>query len=1678
MSLGKAIKDFDWIGNMLDPWGIFHKKTKPQQTEYMKRYYKAVQDYRRLYSDIVARKIRTPTQLKKLGLYDDEAWDPGVSMMGGGSSILPIPTGEIPILVPTQAPQQYVPSIQRTEALEAEIAQLQAMLDGALTPEKRRDFLRLKRKREAQLNKQKLALLLAKERGERGNEASNYIILSDDELNRLIEEARKNRPEQKDPADMDRKYDNADDLLQQRNESSDVLSDVEKKMINAENKQKIKTYKKGKKASGYVDPDPTGIHWTALRELIIKSLTDRSENSTLGFLLMFAGPNATNRTEAVNRALTLIGEIPADRQRLLDILSDAGINLIPPSNMPAKNAKKYVSEQTYQFSNLPADRALRLRISFSKLFRNLLDKILQRESLPADDRDLLNRLKSDFKPWGKLSESINKNQPEKAITALDFLNTENPDLLTTFFTALAETGYNDREILAISNSISDSGNLQTATDYQQFMLDNPTMDPAQAKIESLAITYNKLILELLTHIQNLNNRINSRFVRSDLSRNFDNVMKLKRTLTLLAGEIARGLANATTRFSGALSFRNIPATFENLSQALRDVISTVDSLTTQTTTSGVRMDPRDLDEIFDNDAANIIENEDPDGDVLYDAADYSGFQDIPLRLPDVDAMFRNPANQSWGQRELNRLRRGSGRVGRDLVRWNIRIFGNARARFGIGTSVVQPNWAGVPVALLREILSDFVQRQTAEGIMTPFQSQFALREIGVRNAESLYSYANTLVKSAEDRARLLREHPELRPRRGNGDPPDPDDGNDRNIIFEIDRRRRSVNVGKLVALLVLLGVSAGTIVEIINKARKGKEGSVSGTVPTFPGSDKGGGTVPTFPGGEKDIGTGGDTPTNNIPPNYVPPSNIPNNNLDPMFPNRSGNTDPIYGGIGNITNRAQPFKPIGQPTLSSTLGADYIQPDENMLKNSAIMKIIQDYNDDASRYNELIALRYDLKDSNQDLSDEEKSELDSLTLTMKNRITQINQQAPLVQNIGYKNSDYYAKDAIIATKMSGAFITTDGRSIGNVYPLIPTDDYTRSVGLDDDIATYNNLATEYNDLALKYKDYGKEPPVMNIKTFQDTYIKQKSENAVYVKDLDRASVLDKQLQTMMTKINAVMGSPESSVGREYARDVKYTEAQKKLIDKVANLEDWNALGSITEAEKQSLRDNPELYPDFERLMTIYNNKTRNGKDALSLNPNDPKYADFYRVKQRFVDIKTGGYKYSSEKAPLPINWKSVESDSMKEYVRSKQEFLDAVSALKSAKQNGLPSHQVSQLYNDLETKRLHYESSRQNYEKMADSYKHSLSGRTSFLANMTQERLPDTPQQAERFDRLQTIERVLMNNPDALKEYNDKVSSLGSNISIDQNYDARMDLLKVFATKYNLVNEYTDATTRQIDVKVPSQAEDPSTIVDFAGEGADDVGQSTERANFIDPSEATLFMTDDRQRAQEQKRWENFSLVQPWNGLGNPRTNPLLNHQVQEYMLRYDKADKAKKPTPQEMRQLPEYRDKIIKNREFQPNYKTDFPFIPTVQASFGREIWENEFAIPTNNFKTQKAIFSREDNDLPNNMFSTWYPMKGSIYHPDNQIDMNNFDESATQKLKTNNSRRAVFEGLPSGMNEQYGSQQVSQFGGKTMNNDFGNKPLPTPVPQNFAERQRRPNSVFDNLDMSSRRTMSMRRS
>ena len=946
----------------------------------------------------------------------------------------------------------------------------------------------------------------------------------------------------------------------------------------------------------------------------------------------------------------------------------------------------------------------------------------------------------------------------------------------------------------------------------------------------------------------------------------------------------------------------------------------------------------------------------------------------------------------------------------------------------LGTTAVVIHWYQLPVATVRTILTDYVD--------TPFRRPITpgglelhrqlLNQIQSANQEELFRLADTTIKDKEHRRRILSAFPAAKPP---NQPEDPDDPPGSGIEIVYNGRRMLLKMSALVALLILLGVGTAKIVSLINN----------------------GGTVKSK---DQPKAGGGD---NNSPDKDNVPIITPGNPRIPTFPGTMPLPPQQFGGIGDRGPSSSPFKPIKQPIVDSKLGADYIEPDQSLLSNTAVMKLVQRYNSDATKYNELLELQMDLTDTGESLNADELKDLEQLKSSMGSTVVAINQQSQsqLIDN------NYYPTSSIKPSSLSNPPIwTDDNKTIGLVYPLLPTSNYTSSVGIDDEIAEYNHLAEEYNALAAKWKGYGPSVP----QTMRTAFGNQGAANRAfltpeYTAAVDRATVLEGKLNALLAKINAVQQAPESGIGRQYARTVRYNPLQKSFIKKIVD----NQFDSLTPEEKKAMRDSPELYASYEKLMTWY-------AKSKTVPYAQRDFKTYDALIKEFIATSERDYTPSNFKAGSGVDWTDVQAKSQHEYVRAKQDFLAAVAALKQAKLSGVNPHQLSGLYNDLETKRLHYERTRTSYETMADNYKHALSGRTSFLADITLERLPDGADETARFDRLQEVERVLQHNPDALKAYNDGVAGMGESTN-SQNYSDRMDLIKSISGMYNLSNEYTDAVNRNIHVQVQDAGEDPSTVVEFKS-GGEDVGKSTERANFIDPAERELFMTDARDRALEQKRWMDFSSVQPWNGLGTPRENPLLDHQVQEYMTRYGNTTKGPQPTPWDMRNLPSNRGRMIQAREQQPNYQADIAFIPTIQASYGREMWEDEGAIPTTNFQSQEAMFTRDDNNLPNNRWGTFNPPQGSTYHPDLMIDRHRGNEAVGPMLKQNSNRRSVYYGVTPAFNEQYGSQQTSTFGGATMNNNYSNT-----SPQPVQRPQQKPNSIYDTLDPSARRGMSRRR-
>jgi hypothetical protein len=1610
----------DLLG-LFDPYGIIIKKPKKHQTAYMKKQNEAIKNYRYWYYTVTEKGLMTTTQIKKKGLYNEQALEQGVSAMGDplANPVEPI----LPILVPNIDPAQVVLPPEEVDHIEDQAQQLQAVADGNQTADGRTRFMQRRRRRMVLIDKRRMATKLASllDPDEPGNAAVYYQTMTLNEMRDAIESATGKMEEKGEPDEE--KVNEIDEA-----KSSDALSAVEDRMARDEmtyTRDPAQGYQAIKKGRGAAPPGAAS--WVALRELIRSSITDESRPH-YGTLLMFSGSRTSERTTALGMVLSEIGNMPDGAQRMLDLLTAFGIDIRDTPGMVTDQAQSPANRNriTNQFRTLTPETKRKLLIAFNKLIRNLteerIDTIRNNPKLERSPR--LRAILADMTKFlSDLSTGVTESQlaggdvaPDKPVTSGDFLDAENQQMITLFTQLMAASDYSDLEISDMLSRMSNKSEMKLA---------ELTRDPEFTQTEAHAQVYAELVNSILIYTQTMQNTLSDRFARDSSLRNSQNIFKLKRTIQEIVEQVVRGITNAR-------QFLSAPSLIE-LKRNLISFRKIVDSIRVPTTAGGVtktRSESDSDDSLYDIDLSDDISNI-PDDEMNVSIEQFMR----ELEQPGMDTVTVNV-------------------LGRDI---------------SLGTTAVVINWNQIPINDIRRILIEFNntpsnRRTTVGGYY--LQEQFD-EQVRRSNQEELFRLADTTIKDKKRRREILNNYPDAKPRR-RGRPEDPEDPDDPGrIMVAINGNWRALRLSGIVALLTVLGVGMAKIISLIKKG--GKVTSKNPVSPKYP----------------KDIGNGDNNydDNNNLHP-------VIDDGMQPTFPKpnepTSGRTDPIYGGIGTIQPRSQPFKPIQPPMLDGNLGADYIEPDANMMKNSALMKLVEKYNDDARYYNELLELKYDLSDTGETLTADEMQDMSNLSANMKNQVVAINQQAPL---IGQSSNENYYQTVAVKPQLTQSFVAPTG-SIDKIYPLIPTDDYTRSTGLDDDIAKYNNLAEQYNQLAAMYKGYGQDFNIVGesapARSRRDAYVKAKSEDPGYSAALTKALALEKQIEPVLAKINGVMQNPSSSVGRNTSRTVSYTADEKSLIGKVAS-SDVTAL-NVTPEEMEQLRDNPELYGKFERLMTIYNELTDNGKNPINMRSTEnPKFAEFQSLKQEFRDIRQRGYTLipsdprfggRGEKAPLTTqtDWVRVQQQSQKEYMRSKQQFLDSVAALKQAQVSGAPPHKLSQLYNQLETNRLHYETSRVKYETMADNYKHSLSGRTSYLADMTDETLPNTTEEIAKFDRLQSVERVLQNNPDALKFYNEQVKAMNQGFGSTpmQSYDDRMTLLKSISGKYNLANEYEDAVNSDLHVQVQDLGEDPSTIVNFE-QGGEDIGKSTERANFIDPAERELFMTEKRDRILEQKRWEDFSLVQPWNGLGTPRTNPLLDHQVQEYMTRYGNTTKVPKPTPYQMRNLPCHRDQIIRSRELQPS-RSDIAFIPTIQATFGREIWEDEQSIPTNDFGTQRALFTRNDNDLPNNEWETWYPNKGSTYHPDRQIDMNNFNPAVGSMLKQNSNRRSVMYGVNPMFNEQYGSQQVSTFGGQTMNNNYGSNPSMVNGVR-ITPPQMKPTSLYGDLDISARRSMSMRR-
>jgi hypothetical protein len=868
---------------------------------------------------------------------------------------------------------------------------------------------------------------------------------------------------------------------------------------------------------------------------------------------------------------------------------------------------------------------------------------------------------------------------------------------------------------------------------------------------------------------------------------------------------------------------------------------------------------------------------------------------------------------------------------------------------------------------------------------------------------------NTFLMSKEEIITEIIDRQPNAPISGGPDDPDPDRG----VFVTINGVVRRIRFSYWISILLALGFTAKKIVDHINKLKEDKNTTLD--IPPKKEDDKEKNTKDKKPDQEMPIDTVNrdniDTPSYPYKPsnpNFKPSKRPPilGNNNDFIIPVDSRDNldytnisedflkDPLQGQLNQLNT----------PPPDPVLGAELINKD--LVKDPKLLTQIFEYNDLANEYNKNIA------------------DYDYYMVEQKPKGIWGNVVNANEVNLGIANEMRLRTDVMKEYIEKGDKPMTGNQEKINVYSefkpssyIAPNSNYvngyfrnfnkiqksqlSKQLGLNGKIDEYNEAVDDYNTSVNKIvsdnPDKTKMKPLTKIE-------EQKMNN----------------LQAKMRQIDDATKNYNASerIGRVESRQLEYTGLDKQIIDKIVN----NSKIPLTDEEERSLRDDPELYKSAKEYYDQVNSPDSEDKDRK-----------LYVIKSRFKRIQDNDYKPSSFYKPISEKYNvDYDENSEKVFMDSKTSYMNALNKFKNASISNAPRHMVNQLYQDMDNKKVDYETKRIKYENTVNEFRTGQTAQTTYLANMDNEVIPRTTEERKSFDRLQNIESILQTNPDALQMYNEQVSNMMKNQPALSKYATRMKILQTISSQYNLSSEYIIAANEDLNIHVRDDAEDTDANLGINNE---DIGEATERANSIDPAEATLFLSSKMEAEAEQKRWAAYSNVQPFNGLGDTRTNPLLREQVRTYINQFATPNKCAYPTRNDMRML--NRNKIIKSQQLLPQV-SNRPFIPTIQVAFGQDHFENEFSIPS---MQGASAFTLEDNNLPNNNFST-FMNPNSIYQPDYQLMKYNTDLSSTKTSTGNSSRQSQYRFTDENQRPKYYTQTNLEYLGATMNNNYGSNP------------------------------------
>jgi hypothetical protein len=605
------------------------------------------------------------------------------------------------------------------------------------------------------------------------------------------------------------------------------------------------------------------------------------------------------------------------------------------------------------------------------------------------------------------------------------------------------------------------------------------------------------------------------------------------------------------------------------------------------------------------------------------------------------------------------------------------------------------------------------------------------------------------------------------------------------------------------------------------------------------------------------------------------------------------------------------------------------------------------------------------------------------------------------------------------------------------YNELRKSETTQRLGLDDDIDAYND----------KVKNYNKEMDKLAAASPASSGMRPTISGEVEY-DINNA------FKSLSAEMNPVARAQR--IGRYSARDVTtYSDTEKAVIDKFINLRiELNRDGTplkfdLTPEEEAAVADNPELFSNIQKY-----------KDLMSRG-RSLSHADITKLtgyKDYFAKIKANDYKPLSYVTPVSneydesVLYQAKSKESLSVFKQSEKSYREAQSRLASAMASGAPKHQISQLYLDMDSKRVDYNTRQAQYAESLTRVKDYGGVKSTYLGDMSAEVIPRTVDERRLFARLQNVEAAIQTNPDALKMYNEKTLTIHKNQNPLDIYRKRLDYLATISQQYGLAPEYATAMNQSLKA-IETADEEPMAEIDAPlDDGINDNDQQY-RAEMIDPAEAKLFLSTKQEAEAEQRRWQEYSTVAPNNGLGSVRTNPLLRAEVDQYITRYANTDRGLRPTRMDIELMNSVSRGVLYNkrpkgtsrvaqREGLSRLRPAQRFTPEIQCAFGQDHFENEFVIPS---MIGGEMMTRADDDLPDNRYSTW--VKPSIYHPEYQMMVYNTDLASSGGVRVTTpqvgpyARDAKYRFLPQTVRPQYYPIDTREYLGKTMSDNFGSR-------------------------------------